>query len=72
MADNDGKTPGHGNTPAAWTAVAVASLGFVIGCVALMLSPVSLVLFWVGVALAVLALPLFAVMAKMGYNVESH
>lgn len=72
MADNDGKTPGHGNTPAAWTAVAVASLGFVIGCVALMLSPVSLVLFWVGVVLALVALPLFLVMAKMGYNVEKH
>lgn len=66
MADN------HGNTPAAWTAVAVAMVGFVIGSVALMLSPISLVLFWVGIAVAVLALPLFLVMAKMGYNEESH
>ncbi|MFC6153253.1 HGxxPAAW family protein [Nocardioides yefusunii] len=62
MADN------HGNTPAAWTGVAVAMLGFVIGCVALMLSPVSMVLFWVGVALGVIALPVFLVMAKMGLN----
>lgn len=72
MADNDGKTPGHGNTPAAWTAVAVAMVGFVIGSVALMLTPVSMALFWVGVVVAVLSLPLFVVMAKMGYNVESH
>ncbi len=62
MAEN------HGNTPAAWTAVAVAMLGFVIGSVALMLSPVSLTLFWVGVVLGLVALPLFLVMAKMGYN----
>ncbi|GGD18955.1 HGxxPAAW family protein [Nocardioides daphniae] len=66
MADN------HGNTPAAWTAVAVAMVGFVIGSVALMLTPVSMVLFWVGVVVAVVALPLFMVMAKMGLNEESH
>ena len=33
MSDN------HGNTPAAWTAVAVAMLGFVVGGVGLMLDP---------------------------------
>ena len=36
MSDN------HGNTPAAWTAVTVAMLGFVVGGVALMLDPVSM------------------------------
>ncbi|QCX27204.1 HGxxPAAW family protein [Nocardioides jishulii] len=66
MADN------HGNTPAAWTAVAVAMVGFVIGSVALMLSPVSMPLFWVGLVIAVLALPLFIVMSKMGFNEERH
>ena len=58
----------HGNTPAAWTAVTVAMLGFVVGGIALMLDPVSLVLFWVGVALGVGSLVVFAVMAKMGMN----
>jgi hypothetical protein len=58
----------HGNTPAAWTAVTVAMLGFVVGGIALMLNPVSLVLFWVGVALGVASLVVFAVMAKMGMN----
>jgi hypothetical protein len=58
----------HGNTPAAWTGVSVAMLGFVVGGVALMLDPVSMTLFWVGCALGVVALVLFGVMAKMGLN----
>jgi hypothetical protein len=62
MADN------HGNTPAAWTAVAVAMVGFVVGSVALMLSPVNMVLLWIGIALAVISLPLFMVLAKLGLN----
>ena len=36
MSDN------HGNTPAAWTAVTVAMLGFVVGAVGLLLDPVEL------------------------------
>jgi hypothetical protein len=62
----------HGNTPAAWTAVAVAMLGFVVGGVALMLDPVSMTLFWVGVALGVASLLVFAVMAKLGLNDPGH
>ncbi len=62
MADN------HGNTPAAWTAVGVAMLGFLVGGIALMLSPVSMTLFWIGLALGAVALPLFLVMAKMGLH----
>jgi len=58
----------HGSTPAAWTAVVVAMVGFVVGGVAVMLTPVSFTLFWVGVALALAALPVYAVMSKMGLN----
>lgn len=58
----------HGNTPAAWTAVGLAMLGFVVGGIALMLSPVSWPVFWVGVVLCVVALPVFGVMSKMGLN----
>ncbi len=36
MSDN------HGNTPAAWTAVVVALVGFVVGGIGLMLQPVSM------------------------------
>ena len=66
MSDN------HGNTPAAWSAVAVAMLGFVVGGVALMLDPVSMTLFWVGVALGLGSLLVFAVMAKMGLHDSGH
>lgn len=58
----------HGNTPAAWTAVTVAFLGFVVGGVALMLDPVSLTLFWIGCAIGVASIIVFAVMAKMGFH----
>jgi hypothetical protein len=66
MSDN------HGNTPAAWTAVAVAMLGFVVGGVALMLEPVNMTLFWIGCALGVGSLLVFAVMAKLGLHDSTH
>lgn len=66
MADN------HGNTPAAWTAVAVAMVGFVVGSVALMLDPVSMPLLWIGLALGAVALPLFLVLAKLGLHGSNH
>lgn len=56
----------HGNTPAAWTAVAVALIGFVVGGVGLMVSPISYPIFWIGVGLNVVAGLLFVVMTKMG------
>ncbi|TQL69190.1 hypothetical protein FB381_3093 [Nocardioides albertanoniae] len=62
----------HGNTPAAWIAVAVGLLGFLIGSVAMMLSPISWTIFWVGVAVTVVGGLLFIVLAKLGFNTESH
>ena len=58
----------HGNTPAAWTAVVVALVGFVVGGVGLMLDPVSFTLFWIGVGLAVGSLVLFVVLDKLGLH----
>ena len=66
MSDN------HGNTPAAWAAVALAMLGFVVGGIGLMFNPVSMPVFWVGVAIGVVALVVFVVMAKMGLNRPGH
>ena len=62
----------HGNTPAAWTGVAVAMLGFIVGGIALMLDPVNMTLFWVGCAIGVASLVVFAVMAKLGMNSSDH
>jgi hypothetical protein len=66
MSDN------HGNTPAAWSAVAVALLGFVVGSVGLMLDPVSMTIFWIGVAITVGSLIVFGVMAKLGMHTSEH
>jgi hypothetical protein len=63
MADN------HGNTPAAWTAVAIALAAFVVGGVGLMAG--SMVTFWVGVALGPVAILVGYVLARMGYH-SSH
>jgi hypothetical protein len=63
MSDN------HGNTPAAWTAVAVALAGFVVGGIGLMIG--SMTVFWVGVALAPIAVIIGAIMAKMGFGATS-
>ena len=54
----------HGNTPAAWTAVSVALLAFLVGAVGLMVD--NYVVFWVGVALLVLAAVVGKVMQAMG------
>ncbi len=66
MSDN------HGNTPAAWTAVIVALVGFVVGGVGLMLSPVSMPLFWAGVVIVLAGGVVFVAMDKAGLHQSSH
>jgi uncharacterized membrane protein YfcA len=63
---------GHGNTPAAWIAVAVAMLGFVVGSVALLQTPTQMTLLWAGIILALVAFPLFLVLSKLGFNTSEH
>lgn len=58
----------HGNTPAAWSAVVVGLIGFVVGSVGLMLDPVSMPVFWAGVVIVLAAGVVFGVMAKMGLH----
>ncbi|WP_028645668.1 HGxxPAAW family protein [Nocardioides sp. URHA0020] len=67
MSDNN-----HGNTPAAWTFVAVAMLGFVVGAAGMMLEPISWTIFWIGVAISLASLVIFAVMARLGYHDTGH
>lgn len=62
----------HGNTPAAWTAVVIALLGFLVGGVGMMLDPVSWPVFWVGAGLVVAAGVVFVVMDKLGLHGASH
>ena len=63
---------GHGNTPAAWTAVGVAMLGFVVGSIALLQTPAQMMLLWIGIIVALLAFPLFLVLSKLGFNTSEH
>ena len=63
---------GHGNTPAAWTAVGVAMLGFVVGSIALLQTPAQMTLLWIGIIIAVVAFPLFLLLSKLGYNTSEH
>ena len=58
----------HGNTPAAWSAVVVALVGFTVGGVGLMFDPVKYPIFWVGIAVTVAAGVLFLVMARLGLH----
>jgi hypothetical protein len=59
---------GHGNTPAAWTGSILGMLGFVVGGWGLMTNPVNLTLFWVGLIIAIAALPAFLLLDRLGFN----
>ena len=61
----------HGNTPAAWSAVVVGLIGFGVGSVGLIFDPISMPVFWAGVAITLAGGVVFLVMAKMGLH-EGH
>jgi Family of unknown function (DUF6704) len=54
----------HGSTPAAWTAVTLILIAFLVGGVGLVVG--NWVVFWVGVALAVVAVVVGKIMQAMG------
>ncbi|MBA2464352.1 MAG: HGxxPAAW family protein [Nocardioides sp.] len=58
----------HGNTPAAWTAVTIILLGFVVGGLGMVIDKPTL--FWVGVALVPVGAVAGKVMQKMGLGAE--
>lgn len=60
MSDN------HGSTPAAWSAVTIALVGFVVGGIGLMAE--SWPTFWVGVALQPVAILVGVIMSRMGHG----
>lgn len=59
----------HGNTPAAWTAVVIGLLSFVVAGIGLVMGNDTV--FWVGVALTPIALIVLLVMNKMGYGADA-
>ena len=54
----------HGSTPAAWTAVTLALIAFLVGAIGLMM--LNWVVFWIAVGLLVLSLIVGKVMQAMG------
>jgi len=59
--------PGHGNSPAAWTTVAIILVAFIIGTFAFWFEQVWLV--WASAGLAVVGLIVGAIMKAAGYGV---
>lgn len=67
MADQH-EEPGHGDSPAAWTAVVVMILAIAVGTVAFFFHQAWLV--WISAGVLVLGLLIGWVMAKAGYGVN--
>jgi hypothetical protein len=61
---------GHGNTPAAWTAVVIIIIAFIVGTLGIMAA--HWVVVWIGVALVVVGVIVGKVMQMMGLGQNSH
>lgn len=59
----------HGRTPAAWTGVTIAMIGFIVGGIGMVTGP-NWTLFWIGVALLAVALIVTAVLRKLGFGAD--
>jgi hypothetical protein len=60
----------HGNTPAAWMAVAIILVGFVLGGIGLIVG--SWLLFWIGVILWPVGGIVGVVLQKLGFGAARH
>ena len=60
----------HGNSPAAWTAVAIVLVAFTLGAIAMVLGP-NWVLFWISVGIAVLGALAGKVLQLLGFGVPT-
>ena len=71
---NEHSEPGHGDSPAAWTAVVVMLVGIAAGTVGLFLHftyPGSWdILIWAGVIIFVIGLVLGYVLKRLGFGVD--
>ncbi len=56
----------HGNTPAAWVTVAIITIAFIVGTLAIVLA--NWAMFWVGVGLLVVGALVGKVLAMMGFG----
>jgi hypothetical protein len=64
---DDTSDPGHGNSPAAWTAVIIMLVAFAIGTIAFCFDLPLLV--WSAAGLAVVGLIVGWILARVGYGV---
>lgn len=67
MSNADISDPGHGHSPAAWVAVTVMMIGFVIGAFGFWF--VSMWMNWTAVILVVVGPLLGWILAKLGYGI---
>lgn len=65
---NEQNDPGHGHSPAAWTAVVIMLVGFTIGTIAFFFEIAWVV--WASAALVLLGWITGGVLAKLGYGVK--
>lgn len=69
MSDHN-TDPGHGHSPAAWTAVTIMLVAFAAGTLAFWFDMPTLV--WASAGLLVVGLIVGWIMAKVGYGVGGH
>lgn len=60
----------HGKTPAAWTAMVIATIGSLIAAVGFVLPGINWLMVWVGLGILVVSPIVGGVMRKMGYGQE--
>lgn len=67
-SETDHSEAGHGNSPAAWTAVIIMLVAFTIGTIAFFFSIAPVV--WASAGLVVIGLIVGQVLARLGYGVD--